>query len=132
MKIEKIKMGYLAVVLDPASRATLLEVFPPAFPDVIAHHVTVARGVPKPADDDLGSRHTIRIVGHAVDDSLETLVVQVDGRLQRADGKIYHITWSMDKATGRKAKESNDLIANGFTPVDHHITVMGELEFFYG
>ena len=34
--------GYLAVVLDKASQARLLEKFPPSHSKVFAHHVTVA------------------------------------------------------------------------------------------
>lgn len=131
MKMKKIRTGYVAVLLDEVSRHKLLEVFPPQFPDVIAHHVTVVHGVPKPGEAFLGTKHTIKVIGHVSDDSLEALVVQLDGKLQRVDGKIYHITWSLDKAKGRKAMQSNDLIkAAGFVPVDA-VTVTGTMQFFY-
>lgn len=132
MKLQKIRTGYVAVLLDEASRTKLLEALPPQFPDVAAHHVTVAYGIPKPDDELLGTKHMIKVIGHVQDDSLETLVVELDGKLQRDDGKIYHITWSMDKTKGRKAMQSNDLIkSNGFTPVEQPITIMGELQFFF-
>ncbi|HVF36703.1 MAG TPA: hypothetical protein VNA29_02030 [Sphingomicrobium sp.] len=51
------------------------------------------------------------IVGRADDgDSLECLVVTINGTTDRPDGSTFHITWSLDKAKGRKARESNDLI----------------------
>lgn len=132
MKLQKVRTGYIAVLLDETSRTKLLEVFPPQFPDVIAHHITVVYGVPKPDDEFLGTKHMIKVIGHVQDDSLEALVVQLDGKLQRADGKIYHITWSMDKSKGRKAMQSNDLIkAAGFTPLEQPITVSGEMQFFF-
>jgi hypothetical protein len=37
------------------------------------------------------------------------MVVQVEGSSERPDGGTYHITWSL--APGRKAVESNDVIA---------------------
>ncbi len=71
----------------------------------------------------------IKVIGHTEDDSLETLVVEIGGTTRRPDGKTFHITWSMDKSKGRKAKQSNDLIAaNGYVPVQP-ITVTGTLEF---
>lgn len=132
MKVEKVRVGYLAYELDSASRAQLLEVFPPRFPDVIAHHITIQYGVAKPADDQLGERVSINVVGHAEDDSLEALVVEVLGRMERPDGKTYHCTWSLDRSKGRKPVQSNGLIkAAGFELVERPITVSATLRFFY-
>lgn len=48
---------------------------------------------------------------------MEALVVSLGGTTDRPDGSTYHITWSL--ADGRKAKESNDVIARlGWTPID--------------
>jgi len=42
-------------------------------------------------------------------------VVRIGGTTDRPDGSTYHITWSL--GPGRKAKESNDVIAaHGWTP----------------
>jgi hypothetical protein len=51
-------------------------------------------------------------VGH-IDDGqgIEALVVAVDGSTDRPDGSTYHITWSL--GPDRRAKESNDVLANG-------------------
>ena len=49
------------------------------------------------------------IVGRADDgESLECLVVAIDGTTDRPDGSTYHITWSL--GPGRRAKESNDVL----------------------
>ena len=37
------------------------------------------------------------------------MVVAIGGTTDRPDGSTYHITWSL--ADGRRAKESNDLLA---------------------
>lgn len=94
--------------LDRGQRAELLKRFPPRYRDAIADHITLrsnASGdaLPRPAD--------ARIIGRADDgDSLEAMVVSVDGTPDRPDGSIFHITWSLDGAKGRRAKESNDLL----------------------
>ncbi len=104
-------MAYTAYLLTPESRAAVLERFPPRFADVICHHVTERFGmaageacVPKPAQ--------ISIVGYASDDSLEALVVAVNGQTMRPDGMVYHITLSLDRSKGRKPVDSNRLIAS--------------------
>lgn len=94
--------------LDRRQREELLRRFPPRYPDAIADHVTLrsdARG------DSLPPPVEARIVGRADDDdSLEAMVVTVDGTSDRPDGSVFHITWSLDEAKGRRAKESNDLL----------------------
>lgn len=108
--------------LDRGQRAELLERFPPRYPDPDADHVTLAVGeerrpLPGPVD--------AKIVGHA-DDSrgLECLVVAINGSTDRPDGSTFHITWSLDKAGGRKARESNDLLREqGWNPIADIIPV---------
>jgi len=56
------------------------------------------------------SKGPIKVVGYVDDgEGLEALVVSVNGSTERPDGKIYHITWSLNE--GRKPVESNDLLA---------------------
>lgn len=94
--------------LDRAQREELLERFPARYRNVIADHVTLqtnaeARPLPDPVH--------AAIVGHADDDdSLEAMVVAIDGKTGRPDGSVFHISWSLDKAKGRAARESNDLL----------------------
>ena len=94
--------------LDRDQRDRLLQKFPAKYADPIADHVTLqtnagARPLPPPVE--------AAIVGRADDgDSLECLVVTVDGTTDRPDGSTFHVTWSLDKSKGRKARESNDLL----------------------
>jgi len=95
--------------LDRAQRETFLKRFPPRYPQPIADHVTL-----KPRDDGSSSLPGDvegLIVGHADDgDSLECMVVAINGSTDRPDGSTFHITWSLDPSKGRRAKESNDLL----------------------
>ena len=88
-------------------RERLLERFPPKYERTIADHVTLQAGAS--ADTPLPREVEARVIGRADDqDSLECLVVEIDGTTDRPDGSIYHITWSL--GPGRKAKESNDVL----------------------
>jgi hypothetical protein len=87
-------------------RDTLLEQFPPRYSNVIADHVTLQS---EAASEPLPDPVEARIVGRADDgDSLEAMVVAIDGTVDRPDGSIFHITWSL--GPGRRARESNDVI----------------------
>lgn len=94
--------------LDRQQRDELLRRFPPRYRDADADHVTLktnAENEPLPDPVDAA------IVGHADDgDSLEAMVVTIDGKTGRPDGSVFHITWSLDEAKGRRARESNDLL----------------------
>jgi hypothetical protein len=94
--------------LDRGQREQLLQQFPPRYRDAIADHVTLRT---EAENHPLPPRVNAKIIGHADDgDSLEAMVVSVDGSPDRPDGSTFHITWSLDRAKGRKAKESNDLL----------------------
>ncbi len=111
--------------LPPDVRAALLERFPPKYAQVVADHVTLRvganAGTPLPRKP-----QSARIVGRADDeDSLECMVVELDGTTDRPDGSTYHITWSL--GPGRKARESNDVLRDlGFDFLDVRIDI--ELE----
>jgi hypothetical protein len=93
--------------LPESERQPLLERFPPKYENVIADHVTLRTGAT--ASTPLPRKPDARIVGRADDgDSLECLVVELDGTIDRPDGSTYHITWSL--GPGRKARESNDVL----------------------
>lgn len=100
-------MSYVAFVLSDISRAKIIERFKPKFPDVIAHHVTHRMGVSNIVDT---TNHIIAVYGYVKDDSLEALLVTVNGRSTRPDGKKYHITLSLDRSLGRKPVDSNKVI----------------------
>ena len=94
--------------LDREQRKELVQQFPPAYAKVDADHVTLrVRAAPDAA---LPEEEHGEIVGR-VDDGkgVEAMVVRIGGTVDRPDGSIYHITWSL--GPGRKAKESNDVLA---------------------
>lgn len=101
--------------LDLSGRAELLARFPPVYAETVADHVTFGRKSKAPAMPVAG-RATV--VGRADDGrGVEALVVEVNGTTGRWDGGTYHVTWSL--GPGRKAKESNEVIAaQGWQPVD--------------
>jgi hypothetical protein len=102
--------------LDRSQRDELLEQFPPVYRDTVADHVTLKSNS---RSDPVPNNVTAAIVGRADDgDSLECMVVTVDGATDRPDGSIFHITWSLDKSKGREARESNDLLkGRGWSPL---------------
>jgi hypothetical protein len=103
-------------------REQLLQRFAPKYAYVIADHVTLRTGAtpktPLPREP-----RTARIVGRADDgQSLECMVVELDGTTGRPDGSTYHITWSL--GPDRKARESNDVIRDqGWKPIPAPIDV---------
>lgn len=102
--------GYIAFELDERSRQQLAQVFEPKYPEWIGRHITHQFGVGK--DVELPELPEIQVIGYVDDgDSLEALVVAVNGSIERPDGGTYHITWSLDRDKGRKPVHSNDLIA---------------------
>jgi hypothetical protein len=102
-------------------RERLLERFPPKYERAVADHVTLQSG----ASDDtpLPREVSAEIVGRADDgESLECLVVALDGTTDRPDGSTYHITWSL--GPGRRAKESNDVLRErGWEHLDRPIPI---------
>ncbi len=109
---------YIAFEIDDQTRNQLFNRFPPRFPKVLAHHITYNSRAKK--DSELPEQpKTMEVVGYATDgESIEALVVAIDGDVKRADGKTYHITWSLDPEQGRKPVHSNDLIdSNGYEQV---------------
>ena len=106
------RASFAGYFLTPEARELILKQFPPKFPDIIADHVTTKLGgkeSPAPAK--------IVVEGYASDDSLEALVVSIDGQIERPDGELYHITLSLDRSKKRRPKDSKAVIKGGWTPV---------------
>lgn len=98
---------YTGWLLDPRDREALLTRFPPAYPEVVAHHVTqkFGDGAAVPPTETAGE-----VVGLADDGrGVQALVVRIGGTTDRPDGSTYHVTWSL--GPGREARESNAVIA---------------------
>lgn len=96
--------------LEEHERAALLKRFPPKWPDIVADHITfdADAGPETPLPKDVSAE----IVGCVSDgEGLQAMVVSIDGTTDRPDGSTYHITWSLDCARGRRAIESNVVIA---------------------
>ncbi len=106
--------------LDRAQRAELLERFPPRYGEAVADHVTFKPG---PDDAPMPDADHCLLVGRADDgEGVEAMVVSIAGGTRRPDGSTWHITWSLGE--GRRAKESNDVIANrGWEPVEGDIRI---------
>lgn len=104
-------------ILPEAERTRLLDLVPPRYPDVVAHHVTHRYGVdPMDVPPDA---NRCEIIGRADDGAgVEALIVRINGASERPDGGAYHITWSLDRARGRRPVESNDVIVGGWQPFD--------------
>jgi len=124
---------YSAYILPDHVREKLLEIFPTKYPDVIAHHVTEHFGISSddPISDQLSD---IEIYCEVYDpiNHVQALIVRVDGKSLNSNGKVYHITWSIDRSTGAKPVMSNNVIMSVHgcdskewhgIPVDHKTIV---------
>lgn len=99
---------YLALNLSDAARQAVMARFAPRFAVVRCDHITLAYGVAADCAPPPISR--VNAVAYVGDDGLEALVVEVDGKLERDDGSVYHLTLS--RAESRKSVESNLLVAD--------------------
>lgn len=122
--------GYEAFVLSEPTRQMLRQRFVPVFPDWIGHHVTNRFGVPKEDNRPFGQVYHFSVVGYTLADGVEALVVERGGRTNRPDGGVLHITWSIDRAAGRKPVHSNQAIAErGWVPVNPPVPFTATFEY---
>ena len=119
-----VKSGYLAYTLTASSRSALLQHFKPKYPEIICQHVTYK--FPAKSDEDLPPEaHEAHVIGYENEDGLEALVVEINGSSKRPDGKLLHITLSLDRAKGKKPVHSNALVNKSYqhvTPIQIHLT----------
>jgi len=100
------RTGYVGWELPEKERARLLALFPPLYPNVVAHHVTHKFGVNE--SEQLPVTTNLVVVADTNDNNgVQCLIVSVNDSLVRPDGSVYHITWSL--ANGRKPVESNNV-----------------------
>lgn len=121
---EQVKTGYTAYSVSASSRVALLKHFVPKYSEVVCEHVTFK--FPAKSTDELPPEaHTAHVVGYEDSgDGLEALVVEVNGTTKRPDGKLLHITLSLDRSAGKKPVHSNTLLAKGYkhvTPFAVHL-----------
>lgn len=107
--------------LPESERDALLQIFAPRYATLVADHVTLRFRTDE--DTPLPTARTGEVVGEADDGAgVQALVVRIGGTTDRGDGSHYHITWSL--GPGRRAKESNDVIAvKGWSRVDPPIAI---------
>lgn len=98
--------GYTCFVLPKAEKNKLLATIPFTHPNRIAHHITYEYGVTEQMPP---TPSIVMIVGVIDKDGIQAIVASIDGTVKRPDGKIYHITWSLDP--GKKAWESNTILS---------------------
>lgn len=122
-------MGYIAYILDSKSRRELENKFPPKFSRFIGHHITYKFGVnstyPLPKNTE-----NIKVVGYSVNDNgLEALVVSLNGKVNRADGSFYHITWSLEPSKFKPVDSNNLIKSKGYIQFDNPIKIKCSVEF---
>lgn len=128
-------MAYSGYKITEKDRAALAALFPPKFPDFLGHHVTWEFGV-DPQVADLPPRvGKLTVVKYVCDDSLECLVVSIDNSELRPDGRVLHLTWSLDRSKGRKPVDSNKLLnakVDGvtYTSVSPSVNIQAVPQFF--
>ena len=108
---------YIGWLLHADDRRRLLVQIPPAYPDLVADHVTLIYR--PPAGFSLPTAAEGLVVGIADDGAgLQALVLEIEGTTRRPDGSTFHVTWSLDRAAGRRPVESNAMIrAKSWAPV---------------
>ncbi|ASV44311.1 hypothetical protein PBI_SCTP2_296 [Salicola phage SCTP-2] len=101
--------GYTYYKLNDSTVKKLKKLFPPQYSKFIGHHVTWKFG--DVSEDDIPPNNAkIELVGYAdSEDGLEALVVSVNGKTERPDGSVYHVTWSLDPAKYSPV-DSNELL----------------------
>ncbi|WJM25986.1 hypothetical protein QUC32_03235 [Novosphingobium resinovorum] len=99
-------MSVIGWKLDTQERSSLLERFPPEWPDVIADHITLKLGAD--GHDCLPSQNKGNIVGVVSDgNGLQTMIVAIAGETDRPDGSTFHILVARSQpwpSSGRKRR----------------------------
>ena len=122
-------MSLDAFVVAPVDRDKLAERFPPKFPELIGHHVTFRFGVRPDPDISYGAHVPVMLIGYSCnDDGLEAFTVSVNGSTHRPDGKIFHLTWSLDRSKGFKPVDSGALVQGKSHPIDPPIQLITTLQ----
>jgi len=132
MDEKKLRKGYTGYLLTDHAKSQLLGHIEPMHPDIVAHHVTHEFDVYESLPPDT---NTVRVTAVAYDDRVQCAVVKVNGSTRRPDGKIYHITISLDRAAGAKPVDSNmvlDDLTNWYSVDPFNLAVMPKFFSFGG
>lgn len=105
-------MAYSCYLVNPEQIKSITQ---PVHKIHYMHHITVDFGIPN--DSPLPPKpKDVRVIGLASDDKAQALVVSVDGKKLRSDGRPFHITVST--ADNVKPYYSNRLLESGYTPIN--------------
>mmetsp|Transcript_35894 Transcript_35894/g.90075 ORF Transcript_35894/g.90075 Transcript_35894/m.90075 type:complete len:386 (-) Transcript_35894:91-1248(-) len=110
------KILYLAAFLTDDGREVMRKAFPPHLENVFIDHMTIAFK-PQPFEVDRlewGKEVFLQVKGYGNDQKAEAVVVEASEDL-KSDNPITHVTISTAKGVG--AVWSNNMLANGYTPV---------------
>lgn len=111
------KPSYTAVVLKPADKVKLLQVFsvPVGF-EILAHHMTINMGEAAggPAASLIGKEFPMTVVSLAQDERVMAVGVET---AVPSTNKIKHITLAVNRQAGGKPFHSNEL--KNWQPVQH-------------
>ena len=116
----KPRRGYVGWQLADCDRNSLKNIFTPAYSRFFGHHCTLQFGVtetvklPREIDG-----YVIGKVDHG--DGVQALVLMIGGDINRPDGGILHITWSL--SDDRKPVDSNAALAVDWEILDNPIHV---------
>lgn len=104
-------MAYSCYLVNPEQVKNISQ---PVHCNHFMHHITLEFGIPN--DSPLPTKpKNVRVIGLASDDKAQALVVSVDGKILRSDGRPFHITVST--ADTIKPFYSNRLLEFGYTPI---------------
>ena len=107
---KKVSSVLQLLTLDESSHQKILRRFPPKYSRVLAHHVTYYYG--STSDRQMPDISKVKVIGYACEDYIEAAVCEVEGDLKSPDGRIFHVTISLDPAH-REPKDSNKMLFKG-------------------
>jgi hypothetical protein len=105
-------MAYNGYQVD---KTLVLSLAPPVHQNIFAEHITVQYGISDDTPLPFAPKKVV-IIGYAFNDKAQAFVVEIDGNVERPDGKPYHITLS----TAERVKPfySNILLENGWDDIE--------------
>jgi hypothetical protein len=105
-------MAYNGYQVD---KTLVLSLAPPVHQNIFAEHITFQYGISDDTPLPFAPKKVV-IIGYAFNDKAQAFVVEIDGNVERPDGKPYHITLS----TAERVKPfySNILLENGWDDIE--------------
>jgi hypothetical protein len=119
---------YNGYELESGSRQKLLDLFPPKYSTLIGHHITEKFGI---KDKEVPEQpNKVMVVGYIDNgEDVEGFLVEIDGTSDRPEGGKYHITWSIDRASGAKPYHTN-MYVDKAVPLKRPIEIDVDAKYF--